>query len=111
MGASDIGWFFATAYTTSDPERMDAQSPTLLANQVQTPTLVVHSEADLRCPLSQGLRYYAELKLNGVKTELLVFPGENHELSRSGTPWHRRQRLEAILNWWHTHLPVASETK
>jgi len=106
VGSSDIGWFFAHAYNTKDPATMDAQSPTLLAGQVTTPTLVIHSEQDLRCPLAQGLRYYAELKLAGVDAELLVFPGENHELSRSGTPWHRRQRFESILDWWGRQLPV-----
>ncbi|MDQ7991739.1 MAG: prolyl oligopeptidase family serine peptidase, partial [Propionicimonas sp.] len=106
VGSSDIGWFFAHAYNTADPAAMDAQSPTLLADRVRTPTLVLHSEQDLRCPLAQALRYYAELKLAGVDTELLVFPGENHELSRSGRPWHRRQRFDAILDWWSRHLPV-----
>ena len=85
---------------------MDAQSPLLLAAQVRTPTLVLHSEDDLRCPISQAFRYYTELKLAGVDAELLVFPGETHELSRSGRPWHRRQRFEAILDWWARHLPV-----
>lgn len=106
VGSSDIGWFFAHAYNTDDPARMDAQSPTLLAGQVTTPTLVLHSEQDLRCPLAQALRYYTELKLAGVEAELLVFPGENHELSRSGRPWHRKQRFEAILEWWRRYLPV-----
>ena len=78
----------------------------LVADQVTTPTFVVHSELDLRCPLSQGLRYFTALKQAGVDTEMLVFPGENHELSRSGTPWHRRQRFDAILDWWDRHLPV-----
>jgi dipeptidyl aminopeptidase/acylaminoacyl peptidase len=108
VGASDIGAFFAHAYNTSDPDRMDAQSPTLLTGQVTTPTLVLHSEDDLRCPISQALRYYTELKLAGVEAELLVFPGENHELSRSGRPWHRRQRFEAILDWWRRYLPVTA---
>ena len=67
---------------------------------------MLHSEDDLRCPLSQAVRYYTELKLNGVDTELLVFPGENHELSRSGTPVHRQQRFDAVLDWWSRHLPV-----
>ncbi|MCW3156980.1 S9 family peptidase [Micropruina sonneratiae] len=105
VGASDIGWFFPQQYN-GDRERMNAQSPTLLTDAVTTPTFVIHSEQDLRCPLSQALRYYTELKLAGVVAELLVFPGENHELSRSGTPWHRRQRFEAILDWWSRHLPV-----
>ena len=42
-----------------------------------------------------------------MDAELLVFPGETHELSRSGRPWHRRQRFEAILDWWARHLPVS----
>lgn len=105
VGSSDIGWFFPHSYNTDDPATMDAQSPTLLADRVTTPTLVLHSEQDLRCPLAQALRYYTELKLAGVETELLVFPGENHELSRSGRPWHRRQRFDAILAWWARYLP------
>lgn len=105
VGASDIGWFFPAGYHGSS-ELQNAQSPTLLTDRVTTPTLVIHSEQDLRCPLSQALRYYTQLKQAGVDAELLVFPGENHELSRSGTPWHRRQRFEAILAWWAKHLPV-----
>ncbi len=109
VGSSDIGWFFTEAYNGPGLDRMNAQSPTLLTDRVTTPTLVLHSEQDLRCPLSQALRYYAQLKLAGVEAELLVFPGENHELSRSGTPWHRRQRFEAILDWWARHLPVGTD--
>lgn len=104
VGSSDIGWFFPQQYNGSK-EQMDAQSPMLLTDEVTTPTFVIHSEQDLRCPLSQALRYYTQLKQGGVDAELLVFPGENHELSRSGTPWHRRQRFEAILDWWKRHLP------
>lgn len=107
VGASDIGWFFPAGYHR-DKAGMDAQSPLLLADQVRTPTLVLHSEEDLRCPLAEALRYYTELRLAGVESELLVFPGENHELSRSGRPVHRRQRLEAILSWWARYLPVAA---
>lgn len=109
LGASDIGWFFMPAYNGTDRANQDRQSPTLLADQVRTPTFVVHSELDLRCPLGQALRYYTALKAAGVDTELLVFPGEDHELSRSGTPWHRRQRFEAILDWWGRHLPLRAD--
>ena len=84
---------------------MREQSPQALVGQVTTPTLVIHSEDDLRCPLSQGERFYSALKRNGVETELLIFPGENHELSRSGRPRHRVQRFEAVLDWWGRHLP------
>uniref|UniRef100_UPI0039F0BA5B alpha/beta hydrolase family protein n=1 Tax=Sinomonas sp. G460-2 TaxID=3393464 RepID=UPI0039F0BA5B len=106
IGSSDIGWFFPGEYTGWDVEAMNAQSPMACVDAVTTPTLVVHSEEDWRCPIEQAQRYYAALRLRGVETELLVFPGENHELSRSGTPHHRKQRFEHILRWWARHLPT-----
>lgn len=105
IGSSDIGWFFSEAYTGSDPEQVRAQSPYAQVHKVRTPTFVIHSEEDLRCPLEQAQRYYTALKRHGVETEMLIFPGENHELSRAGTPWHRRQRFEQILRWWSQKLP------
>ena len=109
IGTSDIGDFFGDEYTGTDPEQIRAQSPQAFVHQVTTPTLVIHSENDLRCPLSQGERYYSALKRQGVETELLVFPGENHELSRGGRPRHRLQRFEAVLDWWERHLPVSGD--
>lgn len=106
IGSSDIGWFFPQQYTSPDHAEADRQSPMNLAHRVRTPTLVIHSEQDLRCPIHQGLQYHALLKQAGVETEMLVFPGENHELTRSGTPWHRRQRFEAVMAFWAKHLPV-----
>ncbi|MEP6479188.1 MAG: S9 family peptidase [Rhodoglobus sp.] len=104
VGSSDIGWFFGQEYTGTEPEQIRAQSPQAVALQVKTPTLVIHSENDLRCPLGQAETWYATVKLNGVEAELLVFPGENHELSRSGRPRHRLQRFDAILDWFGRHL-------
>jgi dipeptidyl aminopeptidase/acylaminoacyl peptidase len=106
FGTSDIGSFFGLEYVGGTAEQIAAQSPQAVADQVTTPTLVLHSEQDLRCPLSQAERYYSTLKRHGVDTELVVFPGENHELSRSGRPRHRLQRFEVILDWWQRHLPV-----
>ncbi|MEO7146687.1 MAG: S9 family peptidase [Terrimesophilobacter sp.] len=108
VGTSDIGDFFGDEYTGTDPEQVKAQSPQAVVGQVTTPTLILHSENDLRCPLSQGQRYYAALKQQGVEAELLIFPGENHELSRSGQPRHRLQRFEAILDWWQRYLPLTT---
>jgi dipeptidyl aminopeptidase/acylaminoacyl peptidase len=105
IGTSDIGSFFSDEYTGTDPEVVRAQSPQAHVELVRTPTLVMHSSNDLRCPLGQAERYYAALKRGGVETELLVFPGEDHELSRSGRPRHRQQRFEAILDWWSRSLP------
>ena len=107
-GSSDIGWFFGGEYTGRSAEQMAAQSPMARVEHVRTPTLVIHSEEDLRCPVEQGQRYFTALKQLGVEAAFLVFPGENHELSRSGTPHHRRQRFDQILQWWSRHLPTAA---
>jgi dipeptidyl aminopeptidase/acylaminoacyl peptidase len=71
---------------------------------VTTPTLIVHSERDDRCPIEQGEQLFAALVANGVEVEMLRFPGGSHELSRSGKPKHRRERFEAILDWHDRHL-------
>jgi dipeptidyl aminopeptidase/acylaminoacyl peptidase len=106
VGSADIGWFFSEAYTGTDPAQVEAQNPFAKIGAVRTPAFVIHSEEDLRCPIEQAQRYYTALKKQGVETELLVFPGETHELSRSGSPWHRRQRFEHILRWWARYLPT-----
>jgi dipeptidyl aminopeptidase/acylaminoacyl peptidase len=108
FGTSDIGSFFGGEYVGTDGAAVAAQSPQAVAGQVTTPTLVLHSEQDLRCPLSQAERYYATLKRGGVEAELVVFPGKDHELSRSGRPRHRLQRFDVVLDWWQRKLPVVS---
>ncbi|ROR66941.1 S9 family peptidase [Agrococcus jenensis] len=107
VGTSDIGWFFGGEYTGTDAEAVRAQSPMARVGDVRTPTLVVHSEEDWRCPPEQAQRYWAALKRQGVETALLLFPGENHELTRSGQPRHRVERFEHVLRWWAKHLPTA----
>jgi dipeptidyl aminopeptidase/acylaminoacyl peptidase len=106
VGSSDIGWFFPDLYLGTDPERLTAQSALASAGAITTPTLVIHSEEDWRCPVEQGARLYVELKRRGVPSELLLFPGEGHEMSRSGRPRHRLARFEHILRWWARWLPT-----
>jgi dipeptidyl aminopeptidase/acylaminoacyl peptidase len=108
-GSSDIGWFFGGEYTGRSAEQMAAQSPMARVDQVRTPALVIHSEEDLRCPVEQGQRYFTALKQLGVEAAFLVFPGENHELSRAGTPHHRKQRFDQILAWWARYLPASAD--
>jgi len=110
VGSSDIGWFFPDEYLGTDPGQVAAQSPMASAHRITTPTLVIHSEEDWRCPLEQGTRLYVELKRRGVPTELLLFPGEGHELSRSGRPRHRLARLEHVLRWWGRWLPTSQNS-
>ncbi len=104
LGTSDIGPHFGDQIVGADLDKQRAQSPLTYADDITAPMLLIHSEQDWRCPLEQAERLFVLLKRNEVDTELLVFPGEGHELSRSGLPSHRLQRFEAILDWWARHL-------
>lgn len=106
-GSSDIGWFFTDDYVGSDVAEQRRLSPLTYADDVEIPFAVVHSEHDLRCPVEQAQRMFVALKKAGVDAELLVFPGEGHELTRSGQPRHRLQRFRAVLDWWGRHLKVS----
>lgn len=107
QGTSDIGAFFGDEYIGVGPDAIARQSPMAVVDRVTTPTLVIHSELDFRCPLEQATRYFSALKRQGTDAEMLVFPGENHELTRSGQPRHRVERFAAVLDWWKRKLPVA----
>ncbi|MEV6620527.1 S9 family peptidase [Amycolatopsis sp. NPDC051106] len=104
VGSSDIGYTFVDAYIGASPEVQRERSPLSYAAQIKIPFAVVHSEQDWRCPLEQAQRMFVALRRAGAPAEFLLFPGEGHELSRSGRPRHRVQRFEAILEWWGRHL-------
>jgi dipeptidyl aminopeptidase/acylaminoacyl peptidase len=62
--------------------------------------LIIHSEQDWRCPVEQAQRLFVALKRRGTEVEMLLFPGEGHEMSRTGLPSHRVARFEAIIEWF-----------
>ena len=107
-GTSDIGAYFSDMYLAAnlpaDASRLWEASPMALAHQITTPTLVVHSENDFRCPIEQAEQLFMTLLRSGVDSEMVRFPGESHELSRAGKPLHRRERFEAILDWHGRYL-------
>lgn len=107
-GTSDIGPYFdrmfLDASLTDGSAPHHAASPLWTAGEVRTPTLVLHSDADWRCPVEQAERYFAALVAAGVTTEFVRFPDEGHELTRSGTPRHRVERFETVLDWHERHL-------
>ena len=102
-GSSDIGAFFPHPLYGPE-ETWEAESPLTYADRIDIPMLIIHSEEDWRCPVEQAQRLFVSLKRHGNEAEMLLFPGEGHELSRSGLPSHRVARFEAILDWWQRHL-------
>lgn len=107
-GVSDIGYYFGSDQTAADPwnnmDKMWDESPIKYAASAKTPTLFIHADCDYRCPLEQGLQMFNKLKLNGTDTKMVVFHGENHELSRSGKPKARIKRLTEIKMWFDKYL-------
>jgi len=66
--------------------------------------LIIHSENDLRCPINQAEELFMALRLLKKDVTFYRFPGETHELSRSGSPLHRVQRAEIILDFFTSKL-------
>lgn len=107
-GTSDIGAFFDRVFLQrslpADAADQWLASPVRTAGQVTTPTLVLHSLQDHRCPPEQAQQFFTMLRRHGVESELVLFPDEGHELSRSGAPKHRVERFEVVLDWHDRHL-------
>jgi len=108
-GTSDIG-FFGNKRGMGGRDLWDSESfimersPIRYAPNVKTPILIIHSEKDYRCPMEQAEQWYVALKRLGKTVEFVRFAGENHELSRSGKPWNRVERLEHIVRWFDRYL-------
>ncbi len=107
-GVSDIGWTFGKTELGGDWwDMLDTfmkKSPIYHVKNVKTPTMIIHSEEDYRCPMEQGEQLFTALKVLGVESEFIRFPGESHELSRSGKPKHRAERLEHMVRWFKKYL-------
>src|SRR5438093_1152833 len=96
-------WFRSTPFR--DPEEFLARSPVRYADSVTTPLMFILGDADLRTPPTQGGEaLFRALKYLHRTTVQVRFPGESHELSRSGKPVHRVERLQHILNWFDKYL-------
>jgi len=104
---SDISTAFRVQIGPSpidDPEEYASLSPIRFVRDINVPMLIIHSEEDYRCPISQAEELFVAMRLLGKDVTFYRFPGEGHELSRSGSPIHRRQRAEIILDFFSQHL-------
>lgn len=108
FGTTDIGYFFVEDQSLANPwdnqEKLWDHSPLKYANNAKTPTLFLHSEEDYRCWIAEGFQMFTALKYNGVDSKLIMFKGENHELSRSGKPKHKIRRLREMTEWFDKYL-------
>jgi dipeptidyl aminopeptidase/acylaminoacyl peptidase len=95
---------YVGAHPWEAPDAYRQISPATYARNITTPLLILHSEDDLRCPIGQAELLFTVLRILGREVEFVRFPAESHELSRSGSPRHRVQRFEIILEWLARHL-------
>jgi dipeptidyl aminopeptidase/acylaminoacyl peptidase len=106
-GSSDLFWAFAGQFGSYLYEDFDAwvdRSPSRYAGNIKTPLLIIHSENDLRCAIEQAEHLFITLRLRKHDVELVRFPAESHELTRSGSPMHRVERFQIILEWFDRYL-------
>ena len=107
-GSSDFNWTFQQDLSNKPPfedlQKFWDHSPIKYIGNAKTPTLVIHNEMDLRCPIEQGEQVFVALKRLGVDSEMVRFPEEFHGLSRSGRTDRRIARLNHILRWFDKYL-------
>lgn len=112
-GTTDIGYYFVQdqvgANPWSDIDKLWDQSPLKYADQIKTPLLILHSDEDYRCWMAEGLQLFTALKVNHVPCKMVLFHGENHELSRSGKPKNRFKRLKELTSWMKTHIHISED--
>jgi dipeptidyl aminopeptidase/acylaminoacyl peptidase len=106
---ADVAGFHQSFYPASPPfdhvELYRAHSPITFVNNIKTPMMFILGDVDYRTPPgSGGEDFFRALKYKCIPTVMVRFPRESHELSRSGEPWHRIERLENITAWFDKFL-------
>jgi dipeptidyl aminopeptidase/acylaminoacyl peptidase len=91
-------WFKKAPW--EDPQDFAARSPITHVANVTTPLMLINGDQDYRTPPADGGEMmFRALKYRKIPTVMVRFPRESHELSRSGEPWHRVERLQHIVGW------------
>ncbi|RIK44535.1 MAG: hypothetical protein DCC58_08125 [Chloroflexi bacterium] len=107
-GTSDIGFGWGETQFGGAPhaakEAYAKHSPSEFAHNATTPTLIVHGEADERCPIGQGEQMFIALKQAGCKVGFARYPGADHLFLMAGHPAHREDYWTRLLDWMREHL-------
>jgi dipeptidyl aminopeptidase/acylaminoacyl peptidase len=96
-------WEFAGT-PWGEPDRLWRASPLAYVEQIHTPLLLIHSEKDFRAPIPAAEGLFVALRRLRREVEMVRYPRDGHELSRSGEPKHRVDRLQRILGWFDRYV-------
>jgi dipeptidyl aminopeptidase/acylaminoacyl peptidase len=103
-------WFKGPPF--EDPQEYRMRSPINFIKNVTTPMMFILGEADYRTPPGAGgEQMFRGLKFRKIPAVMVRFPNESHELSRSGQPWHRVERLQHIVGWFDHWLMGAPKAE
>jgi dipeptidyl aminopeptidase/acylaminoacyl peptidase len=105
-GKNGLGGGYYTWGPPWDPASTDYAkfSPLTYVADVHTPLMILHAENDTRAPIDQTLQEFTSLKILGRTVEYVAIPNENHDLSRTGSPIHRIERLRLIIDWLNKYV-------
>ena len=78
--------------------------PFLHADRIKTPTLFLGGERDFNVPVQGSQQMYQALKSLGVETQLIIYPNENHGITR---PSYVKDRYERYLAWYEKYVKGA----
>lgn len=105
-GTSDVPLLITNEFDAEpweDPLLLWQHSPLAYAHQIKTPLLIIHSENDFRVPISDGEQLFAYVRRSGGTVQMVRFPRDGHELSRSGEPEHRVSSLTHMIDWFNKY--------
>ena len=106
-GTRDGAYGHADDFTGDIFEKFDLYwnaSPLKYVKNVKTPTLVLHSDNDFRVPIEQGEQWFRALQHFGVPSEIVFFPRENHNLTRTGEPKHLVESINWQVYWFERYI-------
>jgi dipeptidyl aminopeptidase/acylaminoacyl peptidase len=106
-GTRDGAYGHADDFTGDIFEKHDLYwnaSPLKYVKNVKTPTLVLHSDNDFRVPIEQGEQWFRALRHFGLPSEIVFFPRENHNLTRTGEPKHLVESINWQVYWFDRYL-------
>jgi dipeptidyl aminopeptidase/acylaminoacyl peptidase len=83
-----------------EPMALWEHSPLAHAHKIKTPLLLIHSENDYRVPIAEAEQLFTFVRRTGGTVQMVRFPREGHELTRSGEPEHRVSSLTHMIEWF-----------
>ena len=112
FGTSDMGWTMSEydigVRPDVNPVETLRRSPVGIGRQIRTPTLLLHGEADHRCPISQAEEWLALLHSSGCEATLVRYPGANHGFLTDGAPSMAADYGSRLVDWMVSHVPGGS---